>query len=73
VINRIAPHTDKVYVTTLMIDYSGSGVYESFNGNIVFEVVDGDVTITCSGSDLVLKDTEWFKDYRTMPPAWVPS
>ena len=71
-INRIAPHTDKVYITTLIIDYD-SNAYGSFNGNIVFEVVDGDVTITCSGSDLVLKDTEWFKDYRTMPPAWVPS
>jgi len=70
VINRIAPHTDKVYVTTLMINYSGSGVYESLNGNIVFEVKNGEPTITCSGTDLVLKDTEWFKNDRTAPPAW---
>jgi len=68
-IDRIASHTDKVYITTLIINYSG-GVYESMNGNVIFEVRDGEVTITCSGNDLVLKDTDWFKDNRICPVAW---
>ena len=68
-IDRIAAYTDKVYVTTLMKDYS-KGQYESLNGNVVFSVREGDITIVCSGDDRILKDTEWFKEFRTAPEAW---
>ncbi|AIZ57216.1 ComEC family competence protein [Candidatus Methanoplasma termitum] len=68
-INRIASYTDKVYITTLMVDFS-KGVYESFNGNVIFSVKDGEPTVTCSGSDKVLKDTDWFKENRAAPAAW---
>lgn len=68
-IDRVAPYTDKVYVTTLMIDYS-KNVFGPLNGNVVFTVKEGEITITCSGDERVLKDTEWFKEYRTTPPAW---
>ncbi|MCL2032731.1 MAG: MBL fold metallo-hydrolase [Methanomassiliicoccaceae archaeon] len=68
-IDRIAEYTDKVYITTLIVNYSG-GVYEPFNGNVVFMMKDGEVTITCSGNDWVLKDSDWFKDNRAAPDAW---
>jgi competence protein ComEC len=68
-IDRVAPYTDRIYITTLITDYSGNK-YSSFNGNIVFSLKDGKVTIKCSGDDRVLKDTEWFKEHRTAPAAW---
>jgi beta-lactamase superfamily II metal-dependent hydrolase len=68
-INRIAEYTDKVYITTLIVDYSGN-VFVPFNGNITFAVKDGEITVTCSGDDRVLKDTEWFRENRTAPAAW---
>ncbi|MCL1811191.1 MAG: MBL fold metallo-hydrolase [Methanomassiliicoccaceae archaeon] len=69
-IYRIAEHTDKVYVTTLMVNYSGNK-YESLNGNVIFSIKEGEVVIICSGDDKVLKDTEWFKANRTTPDAWM--
>lgn len=69
-IERIAKHTDKVYVTTLMIDYKGNK-YESMNGNIKFFSNAGvDYTITGSNNSIILKDTEWFKTKRKMPEPW---
>jgi beta-lactamase superfamily II metal-dependent hydrolase len=69
-IDRIAPYTDEVYVTTLIVDYSGNK-FESMNGNIVFLVKDGEITVLCSGDDKVLKDTEWFLANRDTPAAWI--
>ncbi|MDR1954835.1 MAG: MBL fold metallo-hydrolase [Candidatus Methanoplasma sp.] len=68
-IDRVAEYTDKIYVTTVVTNYSGN-VYGSLNGNIIFSVKEGEVTITCSGDDRVLKDTDWFRDYRVPPAAW---
>ncbi|MDR2699090.1 MAG: MBL fold metallo-hydrolase [Candidatus Methanoplasma sp.] len=68
-VNRIAVYTEKVYVTTLMVNYSGN-VFQSMNGNVIFLVKDGEITIICSGDDKVLKDTEWFQNNRTAPAAW---
>ena len=68
-IDRIAPYTDKVYVTTLCIDYK-KGEFTSMNGNIVIYSVDGNVDLAFSASDKKLKDTEWFKKNRTAPAAW---
>jgi len=68
-IDRIAPYTDKVYVTTLVTNYNNNQ-FGPLNGNIVFSAKAGEISITCSGDDRVLKDTEWFKEYRTTPAAW---
>jgi len=68
-INRVAPHTDAVYITTRAVDYAND-IFESFNGNIVFLVRDGKFSVTGSNNSLKLKETEWFKANRTMPPAW---
>lgn len=76
-IDRIAKWTDKVYVTTLgEIEKDSDGIYEdvgfgSMNGNIVVTSGRaGEVTVRCSNNDTLLKDTAWFKEYRTMPAEW---
>ena len=75
-INRIAPYTDKVYVTT-MIDvvfngekYVDSGDYKLMNGNIVVKAKRSGVIVECSNNNAVLKDTEWFKNNRECPDVW---
>ena len=68
-IDRIAPYTDKVYVTTMISSDGSKGV--SMNGNIVVSCPDGkNVMVTGTNNSLILKDTEWFKANRTMPSAW---
>jgi len=67
-INRIAPYTNKVYATTYAGNYPN---FESFNGNIVFSVSEnGTFNVNCSNNNLILKETEWFKNNRTMPSVW---
>ena len=68
-IDRIAPYTDKVYVTTLCVDYSND-VFESFNGNIVVSSGSSGVSVSCSASDKPLKESEWFISERRCPDAW---
>lgn len=69
-IDRIAKHTDKVYVTTLMIDYK-NGKYESMNGNINFHSDAGlSYVVKGSNNSVILKDTEWFKKNRKIPSEW---
>ena len=79
-VNRVAPYTDKVYVTTLgTITYNETkGKYEdtgfgSMNGVITVLSSGGNVTVSCSNNNTLLKDTEWFKDNRTCPSAWAKS
>ena len=62
-IDRVAPYTDKVYVTTLITNYANNE-FSSFNGNIVFLVSDGKISILCSDNDTKLKDSEWFLNNR---------
>jgi competence protein ComEC len=69
-VDRVAPYTDKVYITTLVPDYAGN-VFLPLNGNIVFSVSGGIVTIICSNSNTKLMDTEWFLNNRVMPDAWI--
>ena len=69
-IDRVAPYTDKVYITTLVTDYA-KNEYASFNGNIIFMVSNDRIIIVCSGSTAKLKDTRWFLDNRRMPDAWL--
>lgn len=81
-IDRVSAWTDKVYVTTLGsiiqngVDENGNPKYKdngftSMNGNIVFSVTKGTINIKCSNNDVLLKNTDWFKTYRTCPTAWL--
>lgn len=85
-IDRIAKHTDKIYVPiTIEViqkkgqdtpndktddDYSNAENFELLNGNIVVKSSDVSVSVQCSNNDTILKDTEWFKKYRQTPPEW---
>lgn len=76
-IDRVAPYTTQVYVTTLgsvafdsdKNKYVDTG-FTSMNGNITVLSSGGNVTVTCSNNNTVLKDTAWFQANRTRPPAW---
>lgn len=68
-INRIAPYTDRVYVTTLCINYS-EGQFQSMNGNIVFVSDQTGIAVNCSANNTKLKDTDWFKNNRITPAPW---
>ena len=68
-VDRIAVWTDKVYVTSLCINYK-ENQFASMNGNIVVCSVKGEVSVVCSASNTLLKDTEWFAANRKMPSQW---
>ena len=52
-------------------DYDNVGEYILMNGNIqVVSDSEQGVYVSCSNNNTLLKDTEWFKKYRTMPDAW---
>lgn len=68
-IDRVAAYTDRVYVTSLG-DESAEGGYTSMNGNIVVTSDGSGVSVNCSASNTLLKDTEWFKNNRKMPQEW---
>ena len=69
-IDRVAPYTSRVYVTTICEDFTTDATVQSMNGNIiVFSASDG-VHVKCSNNNLKLKDTEWFKKHRVCPGAW---
>lgn len=67
-VDRIAKYTDKVYVTTIVSENADG--FEPLNGNIVVKSKGGELTVTCSNNTTLFKDTEWFKDNRTMPNEW---
>ena len=69
VIDRVAPYTDRVYVTTLCISYPDR-TYQSMNGNIVVTANATTVEVKCSNDDRVLKEWDWFKENRTCPDNW---
>lgn len=75
-IDRIAPYTKDVYVTTVgSIEKKDNGGYKdtgfaSLNGNIVFACTNNKITMYFSKTDVKLKDTDWFKENRTCPEAW---
>lgn len=69
-IDRIAPYTDKVYVTSLCIDYD-KGEYTSFNGNIrIISSANSEIQVDCSANNTLLKDSQWFLNNRQMPQSW---
>lgn len=68
-VDRIAPYTDKVYVTTMCLDFD-AGTFTSMNGNITVVTDASGVRVVCSNSDKVLKEWDWFREHRTCPAAW---
>ena len=68
-IDRIAPYTKYVYVTTLCTDYENDK-FTSMNGNIKVTSNASGVYVNCSNSDMILKEWEWFIQNRTCPAAW---
>ena len=69
-VDNVAPYTDKVYVTTICVDYD-AGTFASMNGNITVVTDKNGTRVICgSGDDRVLKDWEWFRAHRTTPAAW---
>ncbi len=70
VIDRIAKYTDKVYVPTV-VDLQSKDGYAMLNGNIVV-ISEGEkeVYVNCSNNNTLLKDTDWFKQYRRVPSHW---
>ena len=83
VIDRIAKYTDKFYVPTTItikpdgekkdgsINYVNDGEESLLNGHIVvISESDKDVYVECSNNDTILKETEWFKQYRRLPVSW---
>ena len=69
-IDRVAVYTDKIYVTTLCVNYDEK-TFTSMNGNIVAMSDGGEVTIACSSNNTILKETEWFSKNRTWPSGGV--
>ena len=69
-VDRVAQYTDRVYCTTDGTKYSSSDACIPANGNIVFACTNGQITMYFSNNNLKLKDTDWFKQNRTMPDAW---
>lgn len=67
-IDRVAPYTEQVYVTSQVA--SNAEGYTSMNGNIVVTSNRGGVTVQCSNNNTLLKDTDWFKANRETPAAW---
>lgn len=69
-IDRVAVYTEKVYVTSLCVDYE-KGEFTSMNGNIVYSAKkDGKTKMYFSASDTPLYLTDWFKSNRTAPQQW---
>lgn len=60
-ITNISKYTDKVYVTTLCVDWE-KDEFTSMNGNIVIIALPEktELGIKCSNNYTILKDTEWF-------------
>lgn len=80
-IDRIAVYTDRVYAPTVATIYQDGTLengnpnykdasFESLNGNIVVSVQGGKIEVNCSNNNKLLKDTDWFKQYRNMPAKW---
>lgn len=67
--DRVSVYTDRVYVTTVCIDYDNE-LFDSMNGDITVRSGENGVTVTGSANDTPLKDTEWFKNNREAPDNW---
>ncbi len=70
-IDNISLYTDQVYVvSTCDPELTNGNEYIGLNGNIMVISTETDITVNCSVTNVLLKDTEWFKSNRQMPIAW---
>ena len=66
-INNVSIWTKYIYVTTICLDYK-SNSFESMNGTVtVCSNGKQETQVMCSNNSTLLKDTEWFKNNRTLP------
>lgn len=71
-VDRVSVHTDRIYVTTICVDYSANN-FNSFNGIIVVCASKDEsenkikVNLHFSNNSTKLKDTEWFAKNRKLP------
>ena len=65
-INRVAPYTENIFVTTISTD-NANKKYASMNGTICVSCDGTKISVVCSNNNSILKDTEWFKANRTWP------
>ena len=65
-INRVAPYTENIFVTTISTDNQNKK-FQSMNGTICFSCDGSKYSVVCSNNNTLLKDTEWFKANRTWP------
>ncbi len=63
-IDNVSLYTKEIYVTTLCLDYKNNE-FTSFNGNIVYLCDESGYNVKCSNNDIILKESEWFKQNRT--------
>lgn len=66
VINNVAKYTEQVYVTTMATENG----WANMNGNIIVSSDGGELSVTCSNNNTLLKDTDWFKENRICPDKW---
>lgn len=75
-VDRVSKYTENVYVTSLANDTDKG--FESMNGNIVFAstkvsaegTFKNEYKMYFTNNATKLKDTDWFKNNRTMPSGW---
>ena len=74
-INRVAPYTTNVYVTTEATytieksdgkEYLKYNGFKSLNGTIVVTISNNEISLNCSNSNTKLKDSEWFNRKITL-------
>ena len=63
-INRLGLFTENIYVTTV---YDEKSKYKSLNGTIAFFANGTEYAVSCTNSNDILKNSEWFKANRTWP------
>ena len=64
-LEKISIYTDKLYIPVM-----NDNGYKLLNGNIVVAVNNGQITVNGSNNNTLFKDTDWFKNKRTLPTAW---
>lgn len=75
-INRVAPYTDAVYVTSMGdVNYlegdDKTNEFGAFNGTIIaLDAGATELRMFFSSNSLKLKETPWFATMRTLPEAW---
>lgn len=60
--SRVSAYTDRVYVTSIATDNDKG--YASLNGTIVVSSKGGEVSLSCSASDELFKDSQWCLQHR---------